>query len=708
MFGAARMGMIRLGIDIGGTFTDFALRDPARGRSAVHKRLTTPGDPAEAVLAGVAAIAAEHGIVPADIGEIVHGTTLVTNALIERRGARVGMLVTEGFRDTFDVGQEQRYDLYDLRLRFAEPLVPRALRAEVRERLRHDGSVLLPLDEAAATAELDRLVVQERIEALAICLLHSYADDRHERRLADIARRRYPALAVSTSSEVFPYPREFERWTTACANAYAQPLVDGYLDRLERGLAGLGFSGHLAIIGSGGGLLTPAQARRFPVRLLESGPAAGVLMAARIGDDLGLPDLLAFDLGGTTAKGALVRKGRPSRRYVFEAAHAHEHRSGSGLQLRIPVLDMVEIGAGGGSVVALDTLGRLRVGPRSAGAVPGPACYDRGGTEPTLTDANLALGYLDPMRFLGGAMPLDPGRAAAELARLGASGGVDPARLAWGIHDIANEDIARAFRMHATERGVDLRRAAMVASGGGGPLHGARIARKLCLPEVVFPADAGVMSAFGMLTGAPAFEVIRVIRQRLDALDGPALAALLAPAEAEVAGQLAAAGIAPETIRIERRLDMRYAGQGDDLELPLPPGPVEPAVAELAALFAAAYAAEYGAPLDQPVEVITAKIEAIGPAPDPARVAQDPAEPGDPADADSRAAVARRGSRRAFFPRAGGMIDCPVYDRYALPAGSRLVGPCLVEERESTVLLDHGDTGRVCAAGHLRARIAPD
>lgn len=713
------MDMIRLGIDIGGTFTDFALQvrapdatqdgtqdgaqDGGGTRTAVHKRLTTPDDPARAVLDGIAAIAAAEGIAPADIGEIVHGTTLVTNALIERRGARTGMLVTEGFRDTFDVGQEQRYDLYDLRLRFAEPLVPRALRAEVRERLGHDGAVQVPLDEDAAAAALDGLVA-EGIEALAICLLHSYADDRHERRLADLARARYPGLAVTTSSEVFPYPREFERWTTACANAHAQPLVDGYLARLEAGLAGLGFAGHLAIIASGGGLLTPSLARRFPVRLLESGPAAGVLMAARIGQDLGLADLLAFDLGGTTAKGALIRGGRPARRYAFEAAHAHEHRSGSGLPLRIPVLDMVEIGAGGGSLVALDALGRLRVGPRSAGAVPGPACYARGGTEATLTDANLALGYLDPGHFLGGAMALDPDRAAEALARLGAAAGVEPERLAWGIHDIANEDIARAFRMHATERGVDLRRAGMVASGGGGPIHGARIARKLRLPEVVFPAAAGVMSAFGMLTGAPSFETIRVLRRPLAGLDGATLAALLAPAEAGAARHLRAAGIAPQAIRIERRLDMRYVGQGDDLEIALPPGPVEAVADALPDLFAVAYAAEFGAALDQPVEIVSAKVEAIGPAPDPARTAPVPED--DTAGPDP--APALKGHRRAWFPQPGGWLDCPVYDRYALPPGSRLTGPCLVEERESTLLLDPGDTGRLCAAGHIRARLALD
>ncbi len=692
--------MLRLGVDIGGTFTDFALVESESGRSAVHKRLTTPADPARAVIEGVEAIASAEGIAVADIGEIVHGTTLVTNALIERRGARAGMLVTKGFRDTFDIGQEQRYDLYDLRLQFAEPLVPRRLRVEIAERLRHDGEVLRPLDEEAVAAAVTHLVETEAITALAICFLHAYAAPGHEERARQIAAALYPDLYISTSSGVFPYAREFERWTTTCANAYGQPMVDAYLAHLEAGLADLGFAGRLAIIGSGGGLMTLTTARQYPVRLLESGPAAGVLMAARIGEVLKVDNLLAFDLGGTTAKGALVRGNRPFKAYTFEAAHAYKHKSGSGLKLQIPVIDMAEIGSGGGSIVSVDELGLLRVGPRSASAVPGPACYGRGGTEPTLTDANLTLGYLDPAFFLGGQMALDAGAARSAIAERTAPLGLETVRAAWGIHDIANEDICRAFRMHATERGFDYRRSGMVASGGGGPIHAARIARKLRVPQVIFPAGAGVMSAFGMLVGATSFEIVRSYRAAVTALDVAAFRATLEEVEAEAMATLLAAGLTREAIRVERRFDMRYAGQGYDIEVAVPADLAPEAIpAALPALFAEAYRATFDTTLDQPLTIASLKVEAMGPRPDMPIAAGNAATSGP-------AAAALKGTRRAYFPAAGGLVDCPVYDRYRIAPGERLTGPCLVEERESTILLDAGDVAEVHPSGAVVATIA--
>jgi len=689
---------VRLGVDIGGTFTDFALIDAA-GRATIHKRLTTPADPSLAVLEGAEAVAREAGLSVGDLGEIVHGTTLVTNALIERRGARVGMLVTEGFRDTFDIGQEQRYDLYDLRLQFAEPVVPRALRVEIGERMSHDGRVLRPLDPAEVEWLVTDLVENRQIEALAVCYLHAYADPSHEEQTRAIVERRFPGLYVSTSADVFRQPRELERWTTTCVNAYAQPLVDTYLRRLESGLADLGFRGHLSIIASGGGLSTPDTARRYPVRLLESGPAAGVLMAARIGRALGIGDLLSFDLGGTTAKGALVREGKPFKKYSFEAAHAYKHRSGSGLQLRIPVIDMAEIGSGGGSIVSVDELRRLRVGPRSAGAEPGPACYGRGGRDPTLTDANLTLGYLDPAFFLGGRMWLDPAAAAEAIEARTAPLDLDRLRAAWGIHDIANEDISRAFRVHATERGFDYRRSAMTASGGGGPIHAARIARKLKVPRVVFPAGAGVMSAFGMLVGAMSFESLRFRRFDLVDLEIAGFEASMRPVEAEAVAFLREAGIDPGRITVERRLDMRYRGQGYDIEVALPDEPAEVLLRRLPDLFAQAYRSIFETTLDQPLEIVGWKAEARGPEPEFAQGAGKGSGPASPAGA-------LKGSRPAYFPAAGGLIDCPVYDRYSLTAGETLRGPCLVEERESTVLLDQGDEGRVDDAGHIIAEIA--
>ncbi|MCF3935788.1 hydantoinase/oxoprolinase family protein [Acuticoccus sp. M5D2P5] len=689
--------MLRLGIDIGGTFTDFALIDGSARRTVIHKRLTTPDDPARAVLEGVASIADEAGIAVGAIEEIIHGTTLVTNALIERRGAKVGMLVTEGFRDTFDIGQEQRYDLYDMRLRFAEPLVPRRHRVEIAERITHTGAVLTPLDEAAVRSALAYLVETEGCEAIAVCYLHAYRSATHEEATEAIARSLYPEIPVSTSSGVFPYAREFERWTTTCANAYAQPMVDTYLARLTDGLAEIGFAGRLAIIGSGGGLMSPETARQHPVRLLESGPAAGVLMAARLGEAHRIDNLLSFDLGGTTAKGALVRGGKPFKTYSFEAAHAYKHKSGSGLKLQIPVIDMAEIGSGGGSIVRIDQLGLMRVGPESAGAMPGPVAYGRGGKEATLTDANLVLGYLDADYFLGGAMRLDAAGARNALDARGKPLGLETLRTAWGIHDIANEDISRAFRMHATERGFDYRRSGMAAFGGGGPIHAARIARKLKVPQVVFPAGAGVMSAFGMLSGAAQFEVIRSHRTAIDALTGDDFKRAFAPLEEEASAYLLSAGLAPEAISIERRLDMRYRGQGYDIEVALPPGDPAALLAALPALFDAAYGAVFEVTLDEPVEIVSLKVEASGPRPVPVPIL---------AKATGSAEDALKGSRMAYFPTAGGLIDTPVYDRYRLTTDAEVTGPALIEERESTVLLDAGDVGTVTPSGDIVAAIA--
>jgi N-methylhydantoinase A len=635
----------------------------------------------------------------ADLLEIAHGTTLVTNALIERRGARTGMLVTDGFRDLPDIGKEQRYDLFDMRLRYAAPIVPRALRAEVTERLRHDGSVITPLDEAGVARAVGNLVARHGVESLAICYLHAHANQAHEQRTRAIVHDLFPQLYLSASADVFPYMRELDRWTTTCANAYAQPLVDRYLSHLEQGLAAMGFTGRFWVMGSSGGLMRPDLARRYPVRLLESGPAAGVLMSARLGRERGEPNVLSFDLGGTTAKGALIRAGKPLRKYSFEAAHAYEHRSGSGVQLQIPVIDMTEIGTGGGSLVVPDELGRLRVGPRSAGADPGPACYARGGTDATLTDANLVLGYLDGGSFLGGRMGLDAEAARAAIAAAtGATLGLSLERAAWGIHDIANEDIARSFRMHATERGFDYRGCTMVAFGGGGPLHAARIARKLGVPKVVYPAGAGVMSAFGMLCSAPSFETVRARPQALANLSVAQVASILEALEMEAAAPLRAAGVPDDAIRIERRLDMRYRGQGHDLEVLLP-SQVQGADAvlyQLPSQFAARYHEMFHTNLDAPVEIVGWKVEAIAPAPEHFKTAPDLATH------DRQGA---RASRLAFFPQLGGFVECPVYQRQDLVHDTIIAGPALIEEPESTCLLDAGDVGQIDAQGNLVAKI---
>jgi N-methylhydantoinase A len=690
--------MYRIGVDIGGTFTDFALVDASGGKMSVHKRLTTPDDPSEAVLKGVDALLEREAIAIADVGDIVHGTTLVTNAVIERRGAATGMLATAGFSDIVDMGFERRYDLFDLRVKYASPLVPRRLRLEVSERVRFDGSVEHPLDEAAVESAAARFR-ELGVEAVAVCFLHAYANPAHEARAADILRQAVPTLFVSTSADVFPHMREFERWTTTIVNAYTQPMFDSYLQRLERGLSGRGFRGKLYIMASSGGTLAVDTARRFPVRAMESGPAAGVLMSSYHGRSLDLPNLLSFDMGGTTAKGALVRGGLPIKRYAMEVGRVHEFRQGSGLAVRIPVIDMIEIGAGGGSIAEVDERGLLRVGPRSSGADPGPACYRRGGKHPTLTDANLALGYLDAGFFLGGAMALD--RAAAEAAiRDGAARplGLDTLRTAWGIHDIVSEDVARAFRMHASERGFDYRSGSMVAFGGSGPLHALGIARKLKIPRVVFPLGAGVMSALGLLISPLAFEMARSRRIHIADIDSADFAATFGALEAQAKSYLLSAGLAASDIRLTRRLDMRYQGQGHEIEVTLPHAAnAGQLFAGLAELFDRTYEAAYTLRLNEPAEIVNWKVEAAGPAPNlgTGYSLSDPA----------RAARALKGHRLAYDAGAGRMTEWGVYDRYALAPGAKVVGPALIEERESTCVIGAGQAATVDARYNLVADV---
>lgn len=692
------MSEYRLGVDIGGTFTDCALFDAAGTALHIHKCLTTPDDPSRAVIDGTVALLERESVDIADLREVVHGTTLVTNAVIERKGARTGMLITEGFRDIPDMREEKRYDVFDLRITFPEPIVPRARRREVSERMRFDGTVERPLDLDAARASVYDLVREERIEALAICLLHAYANPAHEEALRRMVEASFPDLFVSTSAEVFPGWREFERFTTTSINAYAGRMFGRYLQRIECGLSALGFRGRLYVMSASGGALTPSLARRLPVRVIESGPAAGAEMSAVHGRALAIPNLLSFDMGGTTAKGALVRDGAAMKVYALEVARVHEFKAGSGLPVRTPVIDMIEIGAGGGSIAAPDLRGTIRVGPKSAGASPGPACYARGGREATLSDANLVLGYLDPEFFLGGDMRLD--RALAERAiatRIAQPLGLTLERAAFGIHDIVSEDVARAFRIHASERAFDYRSSSMVAFGGSGPVHAIRVAKKLGIPRVIFPVAAGVMSAIGLLASPLAFEVALTRERFVRDLDDAELAAVFAEIEAEAAAPLVESGLDASRIRIVRRLDMHYHGQGHEIEVTLPA--VASEVTGLSALFRRRYEALYAfAPLDAPLVITTWKVEAR--APDPGIGAG--YSVGAPKDG---AASARKGWRRAWFPDAGGWVDAAVYERYALAQGSLVEGPALIEERESTVVVGPGDRVRAAPHGNLVAEL---
>ncbi len=676
----------RLGIDIGGTFTDFALLDQAGHKLAIHKQLTTPSDPSIAVVDGIKEILKKNYVSISDISVIAHGTTLVTNAVIERKGVATGMLVTSGFEDILDTGMEQRYELFDLRITYPEPIIPRDLRKGISERVHYNSSVETKIDLEEVRRHTKELVETKNIKALAVCFLHSYINPSHESAVVNLVQNEFPNLYVSSSSDVYPNMREFERWTTTAINAYTRPMIDQYLAKLEKDLEGLGFKGQLYIMTSSGGMLSPITARRFPVRLLESGPAAGMLMSAVQGRTLKLPNILSFDLGGTTAKGALVRNYKPLKSEQMEVDRVSEARKGSGFPLRIPVLDMIEIGSGGGSIAGIDDRGLLKVGPRSAGANPGPASYGKNGTSAALTDANLMLGYLDPDFFLGGEMKLD--KQAAEVAiqeTVGAPLGLSLLRTSWGIHDSANEDIARAFRIHAAERGFDYRSATMVAFGGSGPLHAMSVAEKLKIPRVVFPIGAGVYSALGLLASPLSFELSRSRRVITDDIDAKIFFDLFEPLVKETTKSLKEAGVCDQEIRISRQIEARYFGQTHEIQVQLPDQePLDEIFSAFRKLFEERYAEVYSfAVIDAPIEIINWKVIASGPEPEfkmGYAITSEQTE---------KIETALKGTREVYFEE-GGFQETPIYDRYLLAEGMEISGPALIEERESTCLITVG------------------
>ena len=672
----------RVGIDIGGTFTDFALLDISSGRIATHKRLTTPAAPASGVLEGLSDLLVREQVPVEQVEAVIHGTTLITNAVIERKGARIGMITTAGFADVLEMANEHRYEMFDLRITYPAPLVERSCRVEINERIRYDGHVETVLTQSEVRLAVRHLVEQKGIESLAVCFLHSYANPEHEREVRDIVRADYPELFVSISSEVFPDIREFSRWTTTCINAYTQPLLDRYLHDLEQGLFARQIRAPLFIMTSSGGTATPAIARNFPVRIMESGPAAGVLMSARHGEMLSIKNLLSFDMGGTTAKGALIINGVANKRYELEVGRVHDFKPGSGLVAKIPAIDMIEIGYGGGSTSAIDARGLLAVGPDSAGAQPGPACYQQGGKEATLTDANLVLGYLDAASFLGGNFDLSLPDAKAAIAK-GVSEKLDLplARSAWGIHDVVNEGIARAFRIHASERGFDYRNSAIVAFGGSGPIHAVAVARKLRAPQVIFPVGAGVMSAFGLLASPLTFEVLQGQQVFLERLTLEAFVEAFDRLMNESSQALIAAGVAPCDIEYRLRLDMRYSGQGHAIEVALPEhSALEEVFPTIEERFAERYAELYAAvDLETPVEITTWKVGAVGPLPffpEGYKTWRSSDNTGQP-----------HVTRSVYFNEHEDYIPCRVMNRMSLCSGDRFEGPLIIEERESTVVI---------------------
>ncbi len=693
------MSSFHVGIDIGGTFTDLILVDPTTGVFVLGKELTTPNDPSRAVQTVLADALQRIGASAADVARIVHGTTLVTNAVIERRGAHTALLTSTGFRDSIEIGRENRYDLYDLMLENPRPLVPRHLRVEIPQRTLADGTTLQPLDEVFV-ARLTTELTDAGVEAIAICFLHSFTNPHDEQRTRDILKAAAPQIRVSISSDVNPEIREFERASTTILNVYVQERVEHYLHELEGRLRDMGFAGRFYMMLSSGGIATIDTAVQFPVRLLESGPAAGALAAARYGHQSSIDSLISFDMGGTTAKIAVVDDGRPLITHDFEVDRRYRFKKGSGLPVRIPVIEMIEIGTGGGSIARIDALSLLKVGPDSAGSAPGPVCYGRGGDQPTVTDADLLLGYLDPEFFLGGRMALDLiGATAAIERRIAQPLGVSIAEAAWGIHQVANEAMANAARVHTLERGRDPRRLPIFAFGGAGPVHAFRIAQALGAPSLLFPLGAGVMSTVGFLSAPLAFDFVRSWRRPLDEIDFSHASALLQEMEVQGERVLVQSGVDPAQITHRREADMRYIGQGHEIRVPLPAGELTTAHAmDVAAAFRNTYQRLYerlGPPVG--LEILNWRVTSSGP--DPRLMLRFDAPMTTHAD------DAVRGRRNAYFPELGGFTSTPVYDRYRLAPGTHFTGPAIVEERESTVIVGPHAECEIDAHWNLRVQL---
>ena len=689
------MSGYRIAFDIGGTFTDLVLIDEGSGEIRLHKLLTTPSDPAEASLRGIDELSRTAEIAPSDLDLAVHGTTLVTNAIIERKGARVGLITTKGFRDAIEIGREQRYDIDDLFITFPDPLVPRRRRLEIAERISRDGDVLRPAS-SEELAEAVRQLVDAGVESLVVCFLHSYRNDAHEREALSAIRRAAPDLPVSLSADVAPEIREYERVVTTAANAYVQPLIERYLGHLEAELASRGFPGRLYLMQSNGGTASVEAAKRLPITLLESGPAGGAMYAAHVGSLIGTSDLLAFDMGGTTAKACLIQNGRPDIAPELEAGRVHRFKRGSGLPIKAPVIDMIEIGAGGGSIARVNALGLLQVGPDSAGADPGPACYGRGGIDATVTDANLVLGYLDPDYFLGGRMRLDEAASQDAIRRLGQRLDLDPTRAAAGVHRVVNENMAAAARIHIVEKGRDPRNFSLVAFGGAAPAHACSVARLLGAPEVIIPQAAGAASALGFLVSPLAFDLVRSLPGDLATLEVVAMTEVLDSLESEGRERLEEAGHRGD-VHVERFADMRILGQVHEIQVALPDGHPD---AQWAQGVADAFRLEYvrlfeHVPPVSGLEVLNWRVRVTG--------HQPPVTIGN-ASYPTQEARAKE-SRPAFFQDAGGYMTIPVFDRYSLPPGFTTDGPAIIEEREATTIVLPGDSMSVDDLLQLRIRI---
>lgn len=688
----------RIGADIGGTFTDLILLSDDGSRFQIGKVLTTPDAPDDAVVKGVEGVLADSGIAAGAISHLVHGTTLFTNALIERKGARTALVTTAGFRDAIEIAREHRYDMYDLRMVRPLPLAERHLRFELDERVLADGSVRKAPD-PARIRDIAARIRAEGVEAVGVCLIHSYLNPAHEMLVKQVLKQELPEVAITISSELVPEIREYDRTSTTLANVYVKGIAEKYLGRLRNRLRDdTKLPGPLYVMQSNGGVCEVDTARDYPIRLVESGPAAGAMAAAHYGRLTGNPDLLSFDMGGTTAKACVIVDHEPLIAPEFEVDRQYHFKKGSGLPVKVPVIEMIEIGTGGGSIAQIDDLRRLRVGPHSAGSKPGPACYGLGGARPTVTDADLMLGYLNPDYFLGGRMSLDTEAARAVIAReIGAPLGLATVEAAWGIHQLANESMASAARIHAIERGKDVQKFPVFAFGGAGPIHAYGVARILGAPSVLYPVGAGVLSAIGFLTAPLSFDFVRSLPSGIDALDFAAVNALIAGMEEEGRAVLGRT-VAPGQVRFRRVADMRYHKQGYEIRVPMPDGVLSPrSIAAIRGNFERRYQDLYGHTVkDAAIEIVSWRVIAQGPAPE-LRLPRLP-EGGDPARAIKE-------HRRIYLADKRDFGEVPVYDRYLLGAGSRFDGPAIIEERESTVVINGPARIRVDDVGTLIATL---
>ncbi len=687
----------RLGCDIGGTFTDFVLVNDESGAMHTYKCLTPPSDPSEAVERGIREMMKQVPSFVGDLREVIHGTTLVINAIIERKGSKTGLITTKGFRDVLELGREKRYDTYSIFAEYAQPLVPRPLRREVDERILSDGQILRQL-EAEQVLEVLEELTRAGIESLAVCLINSFENPVHERMIMVLAAKHPPQLSVSISYDVLPQIREYERTSTTVANAYVKPLMEGYLAKLADRLSGLGSTGKLYIMLSSGGITSVRAAQESPVRVIESGPTAAVIAGEYYGRLLGIEEMLAYDMGGTTAKSCLIQKGRAGKVSSFEVGRVQRFKKGSGLPIQVPVVDLMEIGAGGGSIARANKLGLLQVGPDSAAAQPGPACYGLGGTEPTVSDADLLLGYLDPDYFLGGALKLD--RRLAEqaiLQRVAEPLGLSLIEAAWGIHDIINETMAAAAKTHIAEKGGNPKMVTIAAFGGAGPVHAYGLAKKLKAPMVLVPPIAGVGSALGFFTAPISFEVVRSRKILHKEADFAELERLFK--EMEAIGRAVVEVESGKDLSCERSIDMRLFGQGSEINVSIPGSNVSRMSHEqVRKLFDDAYGALYGRTYpESALEFVTFNVVVKLPA-TPLRLPRIGGQATSVQGAAKASRMAYSPLRRAFIPHA-------VYDRYRLFPGANLEGPAIIEERESTTLVGDNASVQVDQHGFLMMKL---